>query len=268
MSRQPDHRAAGLDEDGLPTGSTLRAKMNSARMAAGIESVEEEIARKDMPAPSRNISLTLCCSLLMIVASRASQNLAREMGDTNNIPLESMRMISYGFTLMNLMGGFGAITFGIFPGKVAWVHQLMEEASTSIGTALLAIGIAGLTDESTFWTSDELSTSRFAIVGIGGIHTVLKSMFYSRLASFVQVTAFVSAVLMFQVALRLHSTSIGCCACLSIASNMRHHKRAFPFLSTRGVECSYLCLALMCFLLETTCLKLHAEGRVVTHDKV
>jgi hypothetical protein len=258
---EESQRSASLGMDGFPKGSTLRARMNSRRKAAGIESVEEELARENDPPPLRNIPLTICCSLLMVVASRASQNLTRVMDDSGGKPLESVRMLSYGFTLMNLMGGFGAITFGIFPGKIAWVHQLMEEASTSVGTALLAVGIADLTDDTGFWTDNESYTSRMVIMGVGGLHSVLKSMFHSYLTKFVQVVAFASAVLMFRVGLKLQDTNIVGCALLSILSNARHHKVVLPFLSTRGAELACVSLALLCFVLEATCLERYGDAR-------
>lgn len=135
-------RKEHVGDDGLPKGSTLGSKLDAARAAAGLPTADEHEAAKDAPPPPRQVPLSACCIVLMLVASRASTSLVlsqlrlpitvfdtclsnqtdvldRSGGDGGD-DAEHLRMISYGFTWMNLTGGMGALTFGILPGKVRW----------------------------------------------------------------------------------------------------------------------------------------------------
>lgn len=251
----------------FPEGSTLKDKLDATRKSAGLPTYDEMQAAKDEPAPLRRVPMSACCVLLMLVASRSSTNLANaivEAGAAGGEPAEALKLVSYGLTLLNLTGGLGAVTYGILPGAAAWVHQIAEEASTSVGIALFTVGIAGLADTTGFWTADEMSVSRFVMLGVVTGHCGLKQMFFSKLCAYMQVTATVFAVMLFRLGAEQQDWMIVGAAVASAASNARHHKTAFPFSSVAASEeLSYAAWTALCLLVEQASLRMFSARQPI-----
>jgi hypothetical protein len=124
------------------------------------------------------------------------------------------------------------------------VHQIAEEASTSVGIALFTVGIAGLADTTGFWTADEMSVSRFVMLGVVTGHCGLKQMFFSKLCAYMQVTATVFAVMLFRLGAEQQdwmivggAPSVDCSLCSQADEPLKFLRLRWHGLGSRGREC-------------------------------